>query len=373
MAYTEAYVSPAGAGAHDGSSPANAWTFEEAIAAPIAAGARANVLTGTHTLTAARTLPAGTTENPIEWRGYNSTIGDLDAVGRDASTGELITTNFPLIDCTAAYRLTTGSYNVLKCLNITSGLNAATLTLSTIKSNAWRVKSANTNTTGASVRAFAQGATNEASMTDCDGSIATSNDSGICFELGRGGVIGCRAWSAHATKHSIGIDASNNIAAPVLNCVVFHVVNGIRAGANNSLIIGNQWYDLTNGIQLLGDGYAVIANNIGWLHSGYAITGSASSGNPLIWNNAFGSYTSGRIDTGTVGSIIEEIHGITLTADPFTNSASRDFTLNNTAGGGALCRAASRLWTGEADLGAMQVAAVSGGAIGNGNLSGGFQ
>lgn len=363
MAYTEAYISPAGAGAHDGSSEANAWTLEEAIAAPIAAGARGNVKVGTHTLTAARTLPSGTTENPIEFRGYNSAIGDLDSVGRSSSTGELITTNFPLIDCTASYRLTTGSYNVLKCLSLTSGLNAATLTAATVKSNLWRVKAANTHTTSATSRAISQGGSNEASMTDCDASIASSSDSAIAIELGRGGAIGCRAWSAHATKHSIGIDASANVGAPIVNCVAFHVVTAIRSGANNSLIGNNSWYDVTTGILITGDGYPVILHNIGWSHSGYAIAGAASSGNPIIWRNALGSYTSGRLDTGTLGTIIEEIDGITLTADPFTDSTNRDFTLNATSGGGLSCRGASKLWLGVADLGAIQRAVSASGGV----------
>ena len=76
MAITEKYVTTTGAGAHDGTSEANAWSLTEAIAAA-AAGNRVNVKAGTYTLGAGATFPAGTVAAPIIWRGYSSTIGDL--------------------------------------------------------------------------------------------------------------------------------------------------------------------------------------------------------------------------------------------------------------------------------------------------------
>lgn len=80
MAWTEKYCSVAGGGAHDGSSEANAWTLAEAIAA-VAAGQRVNVKAGTYanTTTDRTFATAGTTTAPIWWRGYNTTIGDIDS------------------------------------------------------------------------------------------------------------------------------------------------------------------------------------------------------------------------------------------------------------------------------------------------------
>jgi hypothetical protein len=80
VAWTERYVSVAGGGAHDGTSAANAWTLAEAIAA-YAAGQRLNVIAGTYAnTTTSRTFStAGTTTSPVWWRGYKTTIGDLDA------------------------------------------------------------------------------------------------------------------------------------------------------------------------------------------------------------------------------------------------------------------------------------------------------
>jgi len=69
---------------------------------------------------------------------------------------------------------------------------------------------------------------------------------------------------------------------------------------------------------------------------------------------------------GNVGADVNvgngpDINKIALTADPFTNAAGGDFTLNNTSGGGALCRAAG---AGGLDLGASQTAAAGGGGGG---------
>jgi len=49
MAITEKYASVAGAGDHNGTSAAHAWTLAEAIAAAVA-GDRINLISGTYTL-----------------------------------------------------------------------------------------------------------------------------------------------------------------------------------------------------------------------------------------------------------------------------------------------------------------------------------
>ena len=82
MEFTERYVSVTGGGAHNGTSPANAWTFDEAVAG-YSAGHRLNVKTGNYTCSVANPIcrvfssgAAGTRANPVAWRGYSTTIGD---------------------------------------------------------------------------------------------------------------------------------------------------------------------------------------------------------------------------------------------------------------------------------------------------------
>lgn len=62
--------------------------------------------------------------------------------------------------------------------------------------------------------------------------------------------------------------------------------------------------------------------------------------------NAYGGNVSDALDGISGGT-----HDVTLTVDPFTDSANGDYTLNNTAGGGASCRGAA---FGGFDLGALQ-------------------
>lgn len=100
-------------------------------------------------------------------------------------------------------------------------------------------------------------------------------------------------------------------------------------------------YDCSDGIDLSGaaDGRrpVTIVDNVIYTCSGYGINYNAGdAGHVLIGNNAIGNCTSGRVSLN--GAI--ELDGITLTADPFTDAANGDFSLNNAAGGGALCRGA---------------------------------
>ena len=107
----------------------------------------------------------------------------------------------------------------------------------------------------------------------------------------------------------------------------------------------------------------IIYGNTGW---GVHVTNTAAM-IVLNRNNAYGSNTSGARNNLAVGT-----NDVTLTADPFVAKAANDFTLNNTAGGGAACRGAGFPGTipglaaaGSADVGAMQHAdpAATGGNV----------
>jgi len=108
-----------------------------------------------------------------------------------------------------------------------------------------------------------------------------------------------------------------------------------------SNVLNNTIYNCTDGISILDPmtNAAVNArNNLLVNNSGYGIT--AVSGATALHTfedyNAFYNNTSGEVENITQGA-----NDITLTADPFTDAGSDDFTLNNTAGGGALCKAAA--------------------------------
>ena len=102
-----------------------------------------------------------------------------------------------------------------------------------------------------------------------------------------------------------------------------------------------------------------IRNNIISTNGGYGINDDAltqAGVDTKIDYNAFYANTSGARNT----TLSASPHDVTLSGDPFTNAAGGDFSLNNTAGAGADCRAAgfpgAMIYggTGYLDLGALQ-------------------
>lgn len=78
-------------------------------------------------------------------------------------------------------------------------------------------------------------------------------------------------------------------------------------------------------------------NNIFWNNTGFGInfTNNRTAASTYSHSNAFGSNGSGATHNWPQGT-----GAVTLTADPNTNASGNDYTLNNTAGGGAALKAA---------------------------------
>lgn len=109
-----------------------------------------------------------------------------------------------------------------------------------------------------------------------------------------------------------------------VNCAfVDNAADGIDASTNAAA--AGQWPYLLNNI-FYGNG--AWGNGMG--SSQAALYTAAGS----VRNNAFGSNTSGDYNATTTS-----YDDITLTADPFTNQAADDYSLNSTSGGGALLKA----------------------------------
>ena len=79
----------------------------------------------------------------------------------------------------------------------------------------------------------------------------------------------------------------------------------------------------------------VIQNNILYGNTDYGINFNLATLIPCGGNNAFGANGSGPTNNWTA-----DASDVTLSADPFTNAAGGDYSLNNNAGGGALCKGA---------------------------------
>lgn len=145
MAFAEKYASVAGGGAHDGSSEADAWTFAEADAA-YAAGDRINVKVGTHSLTTTLSTlgTAGTTTQPVWWRGYNTVIGDCDS---NAALSR------PLISHTTGNLTVSGAHHIWTSIDVAAARNGASVVLSGANMRVRRSRFTNTNANSAALAA----------------------------------------------------------------------------------------------------------------------------------------------------------------------------------------------------------------------------
>lgn len=98
----------------------------------------------------------------------------------------------------------------------------------------------------------------------------------------------------------------------------------------------------------------ILINCIATSNGGWGFAGSAANNGLTLINFATRSNTSGAVQN----AVVNVINSITLSADPYTAVGSNDFSLNNTAGGGALVRSLQRSAPGDsvsyADGGAYQ-------------------
>jgi hypothetical protein len=135
----------------------------------------------------------------------------------------------------------------------------------------------------------------------------------------------------------------------------------IGYSAGNPVNAGNAWLSESCLVSNSSDGIqsanAYLSNCIVYGNGGWGVNGSggAASGHANFFN-AFGSNTSGAYQNFMTG-----LSEVTLTANPFTNSGTGDFSLNSTAGGGPLLKQLGfpgafpgGVSTGYLDIGAIQ-------------------
>lgn len=191
--------------------------------------------------------------------------------------------------------------------------------------------------------------------------------------FGSATCLGCKAYGG----------ASTNIGFASCECVLCWAdqcgTNGfsIQGNACINCIASNCGADGFNGqlgyfhqcvsYNCTGDGFecnnvvrpSPCINCVSFSDAGY---GWRDKTNTYLINCAYGADGGGSGRTSSTP--LADLNPITLTADPFTNAAGGDFSLNNTAGGGALLRAAGwdTYWfTNHQDVGAIQHADAGGG------------
>lgn len=129
MAFAEKYVTDAAGGSGAGTE-GDPWTLAEGLDQAVA-GDRVNVKSdGAYSLGADTVTNAGTVFDLIVFRGYDSSIGDLENPGRSASDGSLVTTGFPPITLTGT--LIPSAFSFFQNLAFTGALSSTLIGSSTI-------------------------------------------------------------------------------------------------------------------------------------------------------------------------------------------------------------------------------------------------
>lgn len=151
----------------------------------------------------------------------------------------------------------------------------------------------------------------------------------------RGTCIACEAYANTATPFGAG-DEYQSLVACISRGNTGASTDGFYAIYRNQTVGCTAYGNGRDGFNLSGaSGYPGMMQNCVSVGNGRYGFNLSGGGLYTFLNNAHYNNTSGGVN----GSSNINIGTITLTADPFTNAAGGDLSLNNTAGGGAALRA----------------------------------
>lgn len=337
MALTNRYVTVAGAGAHDGTSEANAFTWAEMLTdlnTP-RAGYKYLIKSGTYSLTTTIDAPTGdgnaTSPNVIE--GYSSTEGDLLSSGRD-SNGALVTTNFPEITYTTGKLNLVGSqFLVIRCLSITAAATSATVTLGV--SSLISTCDVTSTGSGASSQAIAMTTPSNPMIRNCD--VETTGGSAtaaISSQSGSAVFIGNRV----KCPSGAGLKVRGSGATYVKN-TIYGCVNGIHVDSSSASpnILDNTIVNCTGDGILLTTGttetITIMGNHITG-NGGYGINYQTSTCVKKLGFNRFRDNTSGSISGGgdwEEGTSVNNVTSDDTDETDFADQANDNYSLLNTA------------------------------------------
>lgn len=333
MSWTERFVSPTGAGAHDGTSAGDAWDLAEAIAGGNA-GHRLNMIAGTYAnTTTSRTFAngagAGTTTAPKWWRGYKTAIGDMDA---DPASTRVAGTDIPLLTFTSGLMALTGSFQTFSNMEVrgTSGGSAlvtiGTGTAFTLKR--FRVDNQHADSAARAIRINSSATVILESWfkaTSSAADVVMTDEAPVSIRdtQALGGGVGFNFNLVFAQGIFAGLIADNNGS------------HGILVAANSGTAFGLERSSVYSpggdGLRFSSlPGQGVVSNTIFDSCGGYGINNASGANTALIrrLHCAFRGNTSGNEngfgDTPSWEEIAES-------SSPWTNAAGHDFSLLDTA------------------------------------------
>lgn len=286
----------------------------------------------TYSITAAMT---STLVGPVAFQGYTTTFGDRGRATIDGGTTG------------ASYVLLTVSSNGGKCYrDLIFQNNGATGSANGLASSGGN-RNVYDSVVVNSVRGIGLSIGDNSVVVRCEAYACNQSNTSNCggFSVGGATLSFCVSHdNTGSNSFGFGTAAANQVVSTFVNCVAD--TNGgigfsLQGTQQISQVISCTSYNNTSdGIRISSSagGAAYVQNSILSNNGGWGINNS-SAVTCGITNNAYLSNTSGQV-TANVASVFYNDGGVTLSGAPFTNAASGDFSLNNTAGAGASCRGA---------------------------------
>ena len=313
MAFTEKYVTVTGGGLHNGSSEANAWTIDEAIA-NVVAGDRVNVKLGTHTCTSSTTT-SGTYTNPIAVRGYVSTIGDLDDLPLGTKAGG---TDIPKITTSLATQGFRGSWITFNHLEFEgTGAFASPWSFSTA-SVVRSCRITNTNS-----QSYDCATAFKTVFDDCY--FYTPTQYSRALNSSDATLVNCVIEGNKTGNYGVN-------SRKIINCIFVSHVEAIEtSGGNEVVIAGCTFVDCTTAIKIYAYPNSYVVSNCYFSDCGTAILGGTlgtnNYANILVTSCAYQNVTT------QISGIDSEIEPVVDASDEFVDSSQNDYTLNSTSAG----------------------------------------
>lgn len=321
-----------------------------------------------YTVTATTTLASGLNDigsiSPNQLTGYTTTRGDGGQATIKTSTNNLALMTVAMCNVIIS--------NFIFDSNSTTSSKGMAITASQMERGLRVVNCVAKNFTSRGFSCEGGSSTSGPVFWRCRATAGTSAASGGFYVLGSL-YIDCLADANACHGFSLG---GNNTAGFFVRCIAAgNKTGGTYHGFNMDTALGNTVltncvaYDNSgSGIAFTGSyESAVLLNNILVSNGGYGVNFGTSQGwsAPVFDYNAYYNNTSGARNNVLAGA-----NDVALTGSPFTNGASGDFSLNNTAGAGAACRAVGYpgvfpggLTTSYLDIGAAQHQDSGGGSI----------
>jgi hypothetical protein len=347
------YVSSAASGSDDGTSPTHTggttgpWTFAQMLAATPAAGDEIRVMAdGVYSRAATGTI------------GYANGTGAANILVTGANSSGVVDGSRPTIRATAAsITLLSVTGNSVRVEQLTVDGNAQTgtigLDLNATYASCRLVKATNCKSKGLSIQAGNAVWGERLEATGCSGTagIYLSGPAKVYYSESHGNT--CTGFLQ---------DSPSSVC---VRCLSYANTGGSSRGFDLGSV-GYQLVDCTaqgngsHGFALTGNAAlgAFLANCLAYGNGGEGFGSDGVKSGARLLNCAGGNNTSGNYSATN----LPNVEGfVALTADPFTNAAGGDFSLNSAAGGGAACRGAgfpgafpAGTTTGYLDVGAVE-------------------